>query len=78
MEVCPRCGTRELQDLRTWRYVKEICRHICPICVLQGAEFEDPNVWEKDIRVADTSAIATLFSKGAGKVNPTLNGGGGA
>jgi hypothetical protein len=45
VEICPRCGTTQLQDIRTWTYVEGISRHLCPICVFQGAQEEDPNVW---------------------------------
>ncbi len=45
MEVCARCGTEQLQDIRTWRFVDLISRHICPVCVFQGAEDEDPVGW---------------------------------
>ena len=46
MVICPRCGTKQLQDIRTWTYIKEAKRHLCPVCVLQGAEGEDPKSWE--------------------------------
>ncbi|MFH0862269.1 MAG: hypothetical protein V1875_04485 [Candidatus Altiarchaeota archaeon] len=45
MEICPRCGTRLLQDIRTWSFMEEIKRHVCPICVFQGAAEEDPKGW---------------------------------
>lgn len=45
MDYCPRCGTERMQDIRTWTYIKALDRHICPICVFQGAKEEDPNGW---------------------------------
>jgi len=45
MEICPRCGTRQLQDIRTWRYVENMGRHLCPVCVFEGAQLEDTSLW---------------------------------
>ena len=57
MVRCPRCGTLQLQDLRTWTYAytetliiegveKDVDRHICPVCIFEGAEEEDHRIWE--------------------------------
>jgi len=53
---CPRCGSLPVSDLRTWTYVysehvglegyEEIVeRHICPVCVFEGALDENPMMW---------------------------------
>ena len=57
VRMCPRCGADQLQDLRTWTYIKAIDKHICPICVFQGAEVEDPTVWNEDMRGGEVEEI---------------------
>jgi len=46
-QICPRCHCEQKQDIRTWTYVKAIGRHLCPVCVLEGAGCEDPTIWER-------------------------------
>ncbi|MBU0763130.1 MAG: hypothetical protein KKD39_08910 [Candidatus Altiarchaeota archaeon] len=41
MEVCIRCGADQLQDLRTWKYLRDMGKYLCPICVFQGATEEN-------------------------------------
>ncbi|MBD3387680.1 MAG: hypothetical protein GF416_01415 [Candidatus Altiarchaeales archaeon] len=54
---CPRCGTLQLQDIRTWTYShtevafidgveREVDRFLCPLCVFEGAECEHPTTWK--------------------------------